>query len=334
MPAIERIGVIGAGAWGTALGQAAVQAGREVRLWARRPELAAAINQRHENPDLLAGVALNPALAASAELGAVAGWAEALLLVTPTQSLREVATKLQPHLAPGLPLVICCKGLERASGLLPSQVLGEVLPGQPLLVLSGPSFARELADGLPTAVTLAGEDAGLCDALAEALGGPSFRPYRSDDPIGAQLGGALKNVIAIACGIVAGRGLGENARAAVITRGLAEVVRAGRARGGRLETFMGLSGLGDLPLSCTSATSRNYAFGLALGRAADPAMVLDVRHPLTEGRYTAAAAVELGRQLSLELPIAAAVDAVINQGASIEATIESLMARPLKAEWS
>lgn len=325
------IGVLGAGAWGTALAQQAASAGgagegRPVRLWCRRPEQAEALRRTRRNERYLPESPLAPSIEPTADLAEAAEGAVALLLAVPTQSLRGLAGRLEPLLPDEMPLVLCCKGLELASGRLPGEILEEALPGRPQLVLSGPSFAHELAQGRPTAVTLAARDRALAERLAEALATPQFRPYVSDDPVGAQLGGALKNVVALACGIVDGLGLGENARAALVTRGLAEIVRLGRAKNARPETFMGLSGLGDLTLSCAGPSSRNYAHGLAVGRG-EP-----LPGALAEGVATAAAAVALARELGVELPIAEAVDAVVNRGEELEATIRALLARPLRSE--
>ena len=329
---MERIGVIGAGAWGTALALAAWRAGRAVVLWARDPALASEINARHENRAYLPEIPLDPEIRASADL-AEAARCEALLLVTPAQHLREVATDLAPHLDGRRPLVVCSKGVERGTGKLMTEVLNEVLPGRPLAVLSGPTFALEVGRGLPTAVTLAAQDAGLGARLVEALGGRAFRPYLSGDPVGAQVGGAVKNVIAIACGIVSGRGLGENARAALVTRGLAEIVRLGRAKGARPETLMGLSGLGDLTLTCTGLLSRNFALGVALGEGADLDELMAGRRTVAEGVFSAEATVGLAGRLGVEMPISTGVDAILNRGAQIEATIEALLARPFRAEF-
>ncbi|MFQ5774299.1 MAG: NAD(P)H-dependent glycerol-3-phosphate dehydrogenase [Kiloniellaceae bacterium] len=328
---MERIGIIGAGAWGTALAMALRRAGREVALWARDPSLAADIDARHENPAYLPDVALDPGIRASADPAEAAN-CEALLLVVPAQHLREVAGKLAPHVPAARPLVICAKGIEQGTGRLMSEVLAEALPGRPLAVLSGPTFAAEVARGLPTAVTLAAADAALGAALVAALGSRTFRPYLSGDPVGAQIGGAVKNVIAIACGVVAGRALGDNARAALITRGLAEVVRLGRAKGARTATLMGLSGLGDLTLTCTSMLSRNYSLGRALGEGARLEEILAARRSVAEGVFSAAAVVGLARRHGAEMPIAEAVDAILNRGAGIDETVAALLARPFTAE--
>jgi glycerol-3-phosphate dehydrogenase (NAD(P)+) len=329
---MERIGVIGAGAWGTALALAARRAGREVVLWARDPELAREIETRHENSRYLSGVPLDPEIRTTADLAEAAA-CDALLLVTPAQAQRDIAEQLAPHLGPARPLVVCSKGIERGSGQMMTEVLAEVLPGRAVAVLSGPTFALEVARGLPTAVTLAAEDAALGAVLVKALGSRAFRPYLSDDVVGAQIGGAVKNVIAIACGIVTGRKLGDNARAALITRGLAEVVRLGRARGARPETLMGLSGLGDLTLTCTSRLSRNYSLGVALGEGETLAALMAGRRSVAEGVFSAEATLALAQTLGVEMPITGGVDAILNQGAPIEAAIEALLARPFRAEF-
>jgi glycerol-3-phosphate dehydrogenase (NAD(P)+) len=326
---MERIGIIGGGAWGTALGQTLVRAGRAVTLWAHRAETVAAINDTHENTLFLPGVALDPALRATADLAEAAA-ADAVLLVVPAQHLRGVTAQM--ILAPGVPAVICAKGIELASGALMTEVVAETLPQAPRAVLSGPTFAAEVARGLPAAVTLAASDRALGERLVAALGSRGLRPYLSDDPAGAEIGGAVKNVEAIACGIVAGRGLGENARAAVITRGLAEMVRLARAKGGRAETLMGLSGLGDLTLTCTSPQSRNYSLGLALGQGQSLAAILGQRRSIAEGVQSAPACVALAARVGVELPIAAAVAAILHDGGAVDEAIERLLARPFRAE--
>jgi len=324
---MRRIGIVGAGAWGTALAAVARRAGAEVAIWAREAEVAEAINVRHENP-FLPGIALDAAIRA-VDL-AEAGRADAVLLAPPAQHLRAVAANLA--LAPATPLVICTKGIEQRSCKLMSEVAAEVLPAHPVAVLSGPSFAAEVARGLPTAVTLAADDAALGRRLAAALGGPVFRPYLSDDPVGAQIGGAVKNVLAIACGIVVGRRLGENARAALITRGLAEMVRLGTALGGKAATLMGLSGLGDLTLTCHGLASRNLTLGIALGEGRTLAAVLAERRSVAEGVSSAAAVVRLAHRHRVAMPITEAVDAILNRGADIDGTIAGLLARPFRAE--
>ena len=328
---IQRIGVIGAGAWGTALAQTAVTAGREVVLWARNPSLAETINAGRENPRYLPGIPLAPALRATGDLGEAAA-ADAVLLVTPAQHLRSTLRALRPHLAPETAAVLCSKGIEQKTGKLMTEVVAEALPEQHMAVLSGPTFAAEVARGLPTAVTLATRELELGAALVTALGSRCFRPYLSDDPVGAEVGGAVKNVVAIACGIVSGRRMGDNARAALITRGLAEIVRLGVAIGGRAETLMGLSGLGDLTLTCSAMQSRNYSLGVALGEGRALEEILAERNTVAEGVFSAAAVTALARRLAVDMPIAAAVDQVLNQGADLDDTIQELLARPFRAE--
>jgi glycerol-3-phosphate dehydrogenase (NAD(P)+) len=328
---MQRIGIIGGGAWGTALAVTARRAGREIILWAREAEVVAAINERHENPLFLPGIAVDPAIAATGEL-AVAAAADAVLLVVPAQHLREIAAVLAPSLRPGAAVVICAKGVEAATGALMSEVAAALLPGATLAVLSGPTFAGEVARGLPTAVTLATADQAVGRAIIAALGTRSFRPYLSDDVVGAEIGGAVKNVLAIACGIVAGRRLGDNARAALITRGLAEMVRLARVKGGRAETLMGLSGLGDLTLTCTGVQSRNHSLGFALGEGKSLSEILGPRRSIAEGVSSAAALGALGRRLGVDMPIVAAVDAILHHAADIDETIAGLLARPFRAE--
>ncbi len=331
MGGFDRIFIVGAGAWGTALAQTLVRGGREIVIWAHRAETAAAINRDHANPMFLPGIALDAGIRATAAL-AEAETADLVLFAPPAQHLRELAAALAPSPASRLPAVICSKGIEIASGALLSEIVAETLPAAPLAVLSGPTFAGEVARGLPTAVTLACRDAALGRRLVAALGSRTFRPYLADDPVGAEIGGAVKNVLAIACGIVLGRGLGENARAALITRGLAEMVRLALAKGGTAATLMGLSGLGDLTLTCTSAQSRNFSLGLALGEGRALDAVLAGRHSVAEGLTSAPAAVELARRLGIDMPIAAAVDAILHRGAAIDAVIAALLARPFRSE--
>jgi glycerol-3-phosphate dehydrogenase (NAD(P)+) len=329
---MQRIGIIGGGAWGTALALTARRAGREVVLWAREAEVVAAINRDHVNAPFLPGVPLDPDIRATADLAEAASTAEVLLLVPPAQHLRTLGRALAPHLQPGVPVAICAKGIEESSGALLSEAAAECLPQAPLAVLSGPTFAAEVARGLPTAVTLACTDAALGRALIAALGTRSFRPYLADDVVGAQIGGAVKNVLAIACGIVMGRRLGDNARAALITRGLAEMVRLALAKGGKRETLMGLSGLGDLVLTCTGLQSRNHSLGVALGEGRALADILAERRSVAEGVTSAAAAAALARRLGLDMPITAAVDAILHRGAAIDEAIQGLLARPFRGE--
>jgi len=328
---MARIGIIGGGAWGTALGLVAARAGHQTMLWAREPDVVDAINLRHENPRFLPKVALHEGLAADTAIERVVKGSDLLALVAPAQHLRAVAAAIGALGAPA-PLMICAKGIEQNSGLLMSEVLEQCLPAAPMAVLSGPTFAREVAEGKPTAVTIAGKDATLATRFAEAFGGRTFRPYVSDDPVGAQIGGAVKNVLAIAAGIAIGRGLGENARAALITRGFAEMTRLAIAKGARPETLGGLSGLGDLVLTAGSDQSRNFALGRALGEGTTLAAHLQGKDSVAEGAASAPAVVALGRRLGVELPIALAVDVVLHHGASIDEAIGALLARPFRAE--
>jgi glycerol-3-phosphate dehydrogenase (NAD(P)+) len=328
---MQRIGVIGGGAWGTALAQVLRRAGRDVVLWAREPEIVDAINRSHANPVFLPAVTIDPGIVATSELG-VAARADGLLLTVPAQYLRDICFALAPLTPAHTPVVICTKGIEEGSGALMSEVVASSLPQAALAVLSGPTFAGEVARGLPTAVTLAASDAALGQRLIAALGTRAFRPYLSDDVTGAQVGGAVKNVMAIACGIVMGRGMGDNARAALVTRGLAEMVRLALAKGGKAETLMGLSGLGDLTLTCSSIQSRNHTLGLALGKGADLAQFLAERRSVAEGVSSSAAAATLARSLHVDMPIVFAVDAILHHGGDIDRVIEGLLARPFKAE--
>lgn len=328
---MQRFGIIGGGAWGTALALVVRRAGHDVVLWAHEAETVAAINERHLNPDFLPGVALDAAIVATADLAAAAR-ADALLLTMPAQHLRAIGTVLAPHLAAKTRVVICAKGIEEKSGALLSDVVASVLPQATLAILSGPTFAGEVARGLPTAVTLASTDSAVGQQLVAALGSRSFRPYFSSDVIGAQIGGAVKNVMAIACGIVMGRGLGDNARAALVTRGLTEMVRLALAKGGKPETLMGLSGLGDLTLTCSSVQSRNMSLGLALGKGETLGDILQKRRSVAEGVSSAAAAATLARQLHIDMPIVFAIEAILHHGAAIDRVIEELLARPFKSE--
>lgn len=330
---MKRIGIVGGGAWGTALAAALERAGRDVVIWAREPEVVADIAGLHENRLYLPGIPLNPAILATTAIKDL-GAADAIVLVPPAQHLRAVFEDLVPHLDAATPVIVGTKGIEQGSRALMSEVVADVAPGRPLAVLSGPTFAGEVARGLPTAVTLATGDPVLGHALVAALGSRLFRPYLGHDVIGAEIAGAVKNVIAIACGIVIGRGLGENARAAIITRGLAEIGRLVVAKGGQAETLMGLAGIGDLALTCASPQSRNTSLGHALGKGQTIAACLAGRRSVAEGLTTAAAVVALAKSLGVDMPICQSVDAVLNHGAGLGATIEALLARPLKTESS
>lgn len=319
------VGVIGGGSWGVALAQLVAQAGTETVLWARRAETAAEITDERRSARL-PGVDLSPRIRASAD-PAILRRAEVVLCVVPVQVTRVVLADLAADLPPEAPVVLCSKGLERGTLALPTEIASGVV-GNPLAVLSGPSFAADVVRGLPTAVTLAASDAGLAARLQSRLGTPSFRPYASDDPVGAQVGGAIKNVLAIACGIVAGRGLGESARAALVARGLAEMTRLGLSMGARQETLSGLSGMGDLVLTCGSEKSRNFATGLVLG---DPARATGARG-VSEGTHTAASAVALAGRHGIEMPICEVVAAILNNEITVDEGIERLLSRPLGTE--
>ena len=332
MTTIEHIGIVGGGAWGTALAAAVTRAGRTVTLWAREEEVMASINDAQENKRFLPGVTLDPATSATTDPAAL-GAADLVLLATPAQHLRAVATEFADVLNRAAPVVICAKGIERESGALMSEVAREVMGDRPLAILSGPTFAHEVARGLPSAVTLACTDNALGEAVAAALGSATFRPYISDDVTGAEIGGAMKNVMAIAAGIAIGRGLGENARAAIMTRGFAEMVRLARAKGARLETLAGLSGLGDLVLTCSSTQSRNFSLGQALGEGELLHSILGARDSVAEGVASAPAVVALGEKLKVDMPIAGAVDDVLHKGTDIGDTITALLARPFRPEF-
>jgi glycerol-3-phosphate dehydrogenase (NAD(P)+) len=328
---IDSVGVIGGGAWGTALAQTLRLAGRRVVLWARETETVEDINVRHVNRTYLPGVPLDPDLLATSELADIAAM-DAVLMVAPAQHVRSIASRLQPILKPGRPIVLCAKGIEQTSGQMLGEVLAEVLPEQPLAVLSGPSFAADVARGLPAALTIACHREETGRELAERLGYRQFRLYWSSDTIGVEIGGALKNVLAIAAGIVDAKGLGASAHAGLVTRGFAEMRRLGDALGARPETLMGLSGLGDLILTCGSPQSRNMSLGRALGQGKSLADVLGGRVAVTEGVYTAAAAVRVAREKGIEMPITEAVHAIVEGRVTVDDAIAGLMQRPFKAE--
>ena len=326
-----KIAIIGAGAWGTALAVAARRAGCDVLIWALEPGVADSIAHDNENRPYLPGVKLDPAIRATNDLGDAAA-ADIVLLAAPAQHFRRTAGPLAGQLAPSTPLIICSKGIEQETLALMSEAISSLFAANPIMVLSGPTFASDVAAGLPTAATLAAYDIDAAQQVANCLSSERFRPYSSDDVIGAQIGGAIKNVLAIGCGIADGRGFGDNARAALITRGLSELTRLCLAKGGRAETMMGLSGMGDLVLTCTGTQSRNYSLGLAIGQDRTLADVLEERNSIAEGVFTASAAVALAEKLDVDMPIATAVDAILNRDADIDDVIGALLARPLKTE--
>lgn len=324
-------GVIGAGAWGTALAQVCARAGLQVTLQAREAEVVASINDLHENVLFLPGVALEPTIHAAAAMADLAA-CDLILAVAPAQHLRSALTALAPHLKRDVPVVLCAKGVEQGSLKLMTEVAVETIPSAPIAVLSGPSFAGEVARGLPTAVTLACDDEALARAIAHAIATPTFRPYVAGDMIGAEAGGAVKNVLAIACGIVEGKGLGRSAHASVITRGFAELTRFAVALGARPETLNGLCGLGDLVLTCSSPQSRNMSVGLALGQGLTLEQALAGKLSVAEGVASAPAVRALARRLGVEAPICEAVAAILDGELAVDAAIAALLARPLKSE--
>lgn len=320
-----RIGVVGGGAWGTALTQLAARAGRRVVVWEREARAVAAINGERENTVWLPGVRLHPAIRATGDM-AEACAADTVLLAVPSRHVRAASAWMAESLAPATPVACCAKGLEDGTGRLMSEVLAETLPGRPVGCLSGPTFAAEAARGAPTAAALAMPEGAAAESLARALESAAFRLDPTDDVVGAEVGGAVKNPVAVACGFAAGRGLGENARADLVARGLAEAARFAVALGGRAETLAGLAGLGDLVLTCSSAQSRNFRFGEALGRGATAAEALAAAGGLVEGRGAARAIARRAAREGVELPICAAVDAAANAGAGPEETLDALFA--------
>lgn len=325
MTAFNRVAVVGAGAWGTALAGVAARAGRDVVLCARSPIVAAEIAATRANPRL-PGSKLDANVRVTDDIK-LAAMAELILIATPAQNLRAAVTALSPHLASATPVVACAKGIERGTHKFMTEVIAETAPEARPAILSGPSFAEDVARGLPTAVTLAAKDVGLASALVQALGSATFRPYHTTDVRGVEIGGAAKNVLAIAVGIAAGKNLGASAQAALTTRGFSELARFGRAFGARAETLVGLSGLGDLILTCSTAQSRNFALGLALGRG-EPKPA----GKLAEGEFTAPVLVELAAAEGVDMPVSNAVADILRGASTIDDAIESLLTRPFKAE--
>jgi glycerol-3-phosphate dehydrogenase (NAD(P)+) len=322
------VGVIGAGAWGTALAAVLAQKHGRVLLWSFEADVAEAINKTHGNTTYLPDFRLPDGISATSDLGNMAG-CDFLLLVTPAQHLRVILLQLpKSH----IPFILCSKGIEAGSAMLMSEVLSYLRPETPFAVLSGPTFAHEVAAGLPTAVTLACEDRALGQELSRLIATPSFRPYLSDDVTGAEIGGAVKNVLAIACGVVDGAGLGLNARAALIARGFAEMQRYGLARGARAETMAGLSGLGDLVLTCNSENSRNFSLGRGLGQGKSARELLADRRTVAEGASTAPILLESAQMLGVEMPIVTAVCTLLEGRASVPDVIAALLSRPLRPE--
>lgn len=328
---MKRVGIVGAGAWGTALSTVAARAGHSVTIWAHEPEVVDDINANHRNKTFLAGAALDAAIHATGDFGELNGCG-ILLVVTPAQHTRTVISGLIESFDRPAPLVICSKGIEQRTGELMSEVLAEAAPDFPVAVLSGPTFAHEVAAGLPAAVTLASESEDALKKTVAAIGLPTFRPYTTDDVVGAQIGGSVKNVLAIACGIVEGRELGENARAALITRGMAEMMRFADWRGAKRETLMGLCGIGDLILTCSSLKSRNMSLGYELGRGRSMEDIMGERKTVAEGAHTAEVLHRIATDEGLDMPIVASVHDVLYSGESVAEAIEGLLQRPFARE--
>ena len=323
-----KLGIIGGGAWGTALAQVAATGGRETLLWAIEREVVDAVNEGHGNPVFLPNIALNRSIRATGDIAELRD-CDAWLAVTPAQHLRSVLERTPDC---DKPLILCSKGIEEKTGQLLHKVAKEACPGAPIAVLSGPTFAHEVAKGLPTAVTLAAEDLALAERLRERIAIPAFRIYVSDDVAGAEIGGAVKNVLAIACGVVEGKGLGQNARAALVARGFAEMRRFGLAFGAQRETLSGLSGLGDLVLTCSSTSSRNYSLGLGIGQGRPAADLLSNRKTVAEGAFTAPVLARLAREKGVDMPIVDAVDALVAGRANVDQVLDALLTRPPRAE--
>jgi len=325
----QQISVIGGGSWGMALASAARRAGRDVTLWARNRQAAEDLDRTRQSPRL-PGATLDEEIRITADLRRAAQ-CDALLLVVPAQALRDVTADLAALLAPNTPVVACAKGIERGTRKFMTEVIAEAAPDVSAAILSGPSFASDVVLGLPTAVTLAARDETTASALAHALGSATFRPYHSTDLRGVEIGGAAKNVLAIACGIVSGRGLGASASAALTTRGFAELMRFGRALGAKPETLTGLSGLGDLILTCSTPQSRNFSLGLALGQGLSPLDAI-AKSGLAEGIYTASVLNDMAREHDVDMPIVAAVADIVEGQASVDDVIGRLLTRPFRAE--
>jgi glycerol-3-phosphate dehydrogenase (NAD(P)+) len=328
---VNKVSIIGAGAWGTALALAASRAGLQATLWSISLDEVETINQRHENVYRLPGIALDPSLYATMD-PEEASQADLLILAPPAQFMRSTCETFRTIIPPHISLIIASKGIEDGTSLLMSEVIHAHFPQNPLLILSGPSFASDVAKKLPTAVALAAENLALSQKVASLLSSPYFRLYASEDIIGTQVGGACKNIIAIACGIIEGRDLGDNARAALVTRGLNEIARLGCAMGGKLETFLGLSGVGDITLTSLSSQSRNKSFGLALGRGTPLDELLSNKKTLTEGVHTVSGTVTLAKKFQVDMPITFALNDLLNEGGDMETLIENLLTRPLRAE--
>lgn len=325
---IQRIAVLGGGAWGTALALTCARAGRQVILWEYEQRNAETLEKNRESR-FLPGARVDESIKITRDLEETAG-GDAILIVVPAQAVRSVVSCLTSSIKKNMPLIACAKGIEHGTHKFMTEIIAECAPNALPAILSGPSFAADVARGLPTAVTIAATDAKVALDLAHALNAGTFRPYHSTDVRGVELGGATKNVLAIAAGIVTGKGLGASASAALTTRGFAELVRFGKAYGAKTETLMGLSGLGDLVLTCGTPQSRNFSCGVALGKGEDPHTAAHGK--LAEGIFTAPVLLEMARKKEVEMPIASAVAAVLSKSMSVDAAIESLLTRPLRSE--
>lgn len=328
---MKKVGVIGGGAWGTALAQAAAHADLDTVLWALEEDVVRDINQDHMNHTFLADIPLHQNIRATNDIAELAS-VDFVLMVCPAQFMRSVAADLKPHLDDNVPLVICAKGIEKSTGYLMSEVLKEVVPNNPIAVLSGPTFAHEVAKSLPSAVTIAAEDIEVAKRLSQAIGRPEFRPYWTDDVIGAQIGGSIKNVLAIACGIISGMEMGENARAAAITRGLSEMTRFGELKGARFETLTGLAGLGDLILTCSSTSSRNMSLGYALGQGKSIEEIMKNRKTVAEGYHSAGILHEIASKNNLDMPLAQAVYEICYEDRDVISALRGILNRPFSKE--
>jgi glycerol-3-phosphate dehydrogenase (NAD(P)+) len=328
---VKKIGIIGAGAWGTALAQCLANAGHGVTIWALEPEVVTSINEQRENTSYFPGISLNEKIQATGDM-LHAAKNDIVLLVTPAQFLRHTLKELKGHVDANTPLVICSKGIELGTGDLLSEIAAEEMPDADFAILTGPTFASEVAKGLPCAVTIAAQNKNIAQQICDGLANNRLRPYSTDDVIGAQIGSAVKNVMAIACGIIYGKGLGENARAALITRGLAEIARLAAAMGGKRETLMGLCGIGDLILTCSSMESRNFSFGAALGKGQKMEEILGERKAVTEGVHTAKALMVMAKKYKVDMPIAETVYKCLFENLSVDEAIESMLSRPVRPE--
>ncbi|MDA0707677.1 MAG: NAD(P)-dependent glycerol-3-phosphate dehydrogenase [Proteobacteria bacterium] len=326
-----KIAIVGGGAWGTALAQMVTRAGCEAVLWAREIDVVKSINENHENTVFLPGIKLSEKIRATSNHSDLSD-ADFIFMVVPAQFVRLILSEIKPHISESAAIVLCAKGIEQSTGSRMTEIVTDVLPKSPIVVLSGPTFAREVAIGLPSAVTIASKYQQVVKKLSNAIGQPSFRPYLSRDVVGAEIGGALKNVLAIACGITAGRKMGENARAALITRGMSEIVRFGEIYGAERTTMMGLCGLGDLILTCSSLQSRNMSLGYAIGEGKSVKDIMSGRKSIAEGYYTASILAKICREEKIDLPIVLAVNDILHEGKDLSTVIDDLLNRPIVNE--